>query len=221
MQRLVTFRFDDGYIAGARKAARILRPDPASFFIITGRVREEGAHGSIGDWREMAADGHDIQPHGVVHAGFAEMGDEQKLEEIRGSLAWIRQIQAGPYVFCFPFNRISDIGRHVPDLAAAGFHTVDSSLAAYTNALEPDLDWFRLRSWAVRERHLDHVVDQLEQLPDRTWTILALHSLDGEGHEPWSSDGFSRLVAAVRAASLKIVSVQQAVSHHRSAAQPA
>jgi hypothetical protein len=97
-------------------------------------------------------------------------------------------------------------------LSAAGFATAGSDRAIVFNGLDDDeLDLFRLRSWAVRERHFHTIVDQLDGLPDQSWTILGFHSLDGEGHEPWTSEGFSRLVAIVNAAGLQIVSIREMV----------
>ena len=43
---------------------------------------------------------------------------------------------------------------------------------------------------------------------------LGLHSFDGEGHEPWTSEGFSMLVKAVRDLDYQIVSVGRMIATH-------
>lgn len=223
MARFITFRLDDGFINGATKVAEYLAPSHASFFVVTGLI--SGTHnldhidlfrgkdfGSIGQWQALANAGHDVQPHSVSHANFTTLTVEQQLYEIRESLAIVRRIHRGPYVFGFPHNIMMSLNMTSLGLSAAGFHTVASDCAISFNSLNDQIDLFSLRSWAVREQHFDSIVDQIENnLPDQSWTILAFHSLDGEGHEPWSSEGFSRLVATVRSMDLQIISVARMV----------
>jgi peptidoglycan/xylan/chitin deacetylase (PgdA/CDA1 family) len=224
MARYVSFRFDDGFLDGARKAVDCLSPSPASFFVVTGLVC--GTHcveheklfegrnfGSPDQWRAIAALGHDIQPHSITHANFAALNPDQQRWEIQGSLGFVRSLHRGPYIFGFPYNVIpEDLDLASLDLSAAGFRTVDSARPIAFNRLDDDaLDLFRLQGWAIRESHFQTVVDQVECLPDRSWAILSLHSFDGEGHEPWSSDGFSRLVEAIRRVDLQIVSIRDMV----------
>lgn len=65
----------------------------------------------------------------------------------------------------------------------------------------------------MRERQFVRIVRDLDQaVPDDTWTILALHSLDGEGYEPWTSKGFARLVEAVSSMRYVIVSVAEVLN---------
>jgi peptidoglycan/xylan/chitin deacetylase (PgdA/CDA1 family) len=220
MARFITFRFDDGFIDGARKAAAILHPSPAGFFIVAGLVGGSDRldhielfrgrnFGSLNEWRAIAELGHDVQPHGVSHSNFAELSTDQQRTEVRGSVDLVRGIHGGPYIFGFPYNNmVTDLDLTPFGVSAAGFVTATSEQAIVFNRPgDHEFDLFRLRSWAVRERHFDGIVDQLDSLPDQSWAILAFHSLDGEGHEPWSSEGFSRLLEFVRAAGLQIVSI--------------
>jgi Polysaccharide deacetylase len=225
MARCITFRFDDGFIDGARKAAAALHPSPASFFVVAGLV--DGSvrldhielfrgrnFGSVDEWRAMAELGHDVQPHGVNHKDFAELNAEQQRAEVKTSLDLVRRIHLGPYIFGFPYNNIvADLDLTSLGVSAAGFVTASSDEAIVCNRpRDPEFDRYRLQSWAVRERHFDSIVDQLDSLPEQSWTILAFHSLDGEGHEPWTSLGFARLLACVRAAGLQIVSIRSMVA---------
>lgn len=218
MQRWLSFRFDDGMMQGSQKAARLLEPDAASFFLITdfvsdpsepgGTLPKDGDYGSLERWRRLAAAGHDIQAHSASHANFHDLDVEAQVSEATRSLAFVRRVHPGPYVFCAPFNRLPTVDLAAVGYDAAGFVTLSSDQPIIFNRpAEPELDRFRLRSWAARERHGDAVVDQLAGVPDGAWVILAFHSLDGEGWEPWSSEGLARLIAAVRGLGYTIRSV--------------
>jgi peptidoglycan/xylan/chitin deacetylase (PgdA/CDA1 family) len=224
MARFITFRFDDGFIEGARKAAAFLHPSPASFFIVAGLVTGSDRldhielfrgrnFGSLDRWRAIDELGHDVQPHGVTHCDFAELSADQQRIEVRMSVDLVRGIHGGPYIFGFPYNNmVADLDLTSFGVSAAGFVTASSDEAIVFNRTDdPEFDLFRLRSWAVRERHFHEIVDQLDSPPDQSWTILAFHSLDGEGHEPWTSQGFFRLLEFVRAAGLQIVSIREMV----------
>lgn len=214
--RYISFRFDDGFITGARKAARLLSPDKASFFLITSLLSDHSAlkdleylngpdFGSIEEWSAFSRDGHDIQPHGHRHISFAVSSEADQANDLSLSLAIIKQIHSGPNVFCFPYNAVSPLELPRFGIDAAGFASVPSDSPVQFNRLDETLDLFALKSWAVRERHLETVVDQLaNQTPAGSWTIVAFHSLDGEGYEPWSSDAFARLVKGVRDSGFQI-----------------
>ena len=220
--RYVTFRFDDGFIGGARKAAAVLAPDHASFFLVADLVT--GAFdcpdipgfagcdfGSVAEWREFSAGGHDVQLHSCTHANMALLPPEDQLRELRGSLALGRRIHDGPFVFWHRFNALTQIDFAAEGIAAAGFATRGSEAPVQFNAIDGSADVFCLNSWAVRERHFGDVAGQLADVPGASWVILAFHSMDGEGHEPWSLEGFTRLVAEVRAMGYKIATVAEMI----------
>jgi peptidoglycan/xylan/chitin deacetylase (PgdA/CDA1 family) len=223
MTRFISFRLDDGFIEGARKVAAFLDPSRASFFIVAELVMKTGVadheplfegkdFGSVDEWRVVSGLGHDVQLHGATHANMAVLRPEQQLCEVQDSLSLVRRIHDGPYVFCYPYNAVADLDLAPLGISAAGFETGTSDEPVMFNTVDCALDLYRLKSWAVRERHFDTIVNQLtHHLPDDSWTILAFHSLDGEGHEPWTSGGFSRLVTAVRAMGCQIVTVGEMV----------
>ena len=219
-RRWISFRFDDGYMPGAKKAAALLAPDSASFFVITDRIpgglrsdyqppRKARDCGSLESWRDLSAAGHDIQAHGASHANFGELTPAAQISEAQRALAFIREVHDGPYVFCAPFNVLPAVDLAEVGYDAAGFITLSSDGPVIFNRPgTPELDPFRLKSWAVRERHFDAVVRGLAEVSEDAWVILAFHSLDGEGWEPWSSEGFARLVSAVRSLGYGIRSVR-------------
>lgn len=205
-------------MTGARKAAELLAPDPATFFVVSGNVETyPGAPrqapkfpgSSLEFWRGMSRAGHDVQSHSVTHAHFRALSEHDQRRELRDSLALVRQIHDGPYLFCFPFNEIGDVDLREEGYAAGGFLTLGSNVGPVFHSLDESIEPSRLRSWAVRERHFEWIAQQLaEEVPDHSWVTLAFHSFDGEGHEPWTSSGFARLVTALRAAGYQIRSIR-------------
>jgi peptidoglycan/xylan/chitin deacetylase (PgdA/CDA1 family) len=218
MRRYVSFRFDDGFLSGALKADAMLAPDHGSFFIVTGLV--EKTHrldhiplfvgrefGSIEDWAALARAGHDIQPHSVTHADLSLLTREEQIEEVERSLAFVKKIHAGPYVFCHPFNAQTDLDFAKLGFAAAGFTGRGPRESRPYNDLSA-LNRYQLRSPLAREEEYDRLIETLRaEIPDNAWVILAFHSFDGEGWKPWSSEGFSRLVADVRRLDFQIRTV--------------
>lgn len=218
MPRFVTFRFDDGFLNGARKATAFLYPDPATFFLISDLVENTTLgreplfrgkdFGTLAAWQELSAQGHDIQLHSATHPLFTQISVARQIQEVQTSLAFIQRIHGGPYVFCYPYNTLTQLDLGSLGVSAAGFESQDSQSDVLCNHLNDGLDLFQLKGWAVRERHFDRVIEQLaENVPDSSWTILGFHSLDDEGHEPWSSQKFSELVGAVRTQGYTIESV--------------
>lgn len=119
----------------------------------------------------------------------------------------IQEIHDGPYVFCHPYNRRIDLDFAALGISAAGFETRTSDHPILFNRLDADLDPFALASWAVRERHLERVLAEIRALPNDSWTILAFHSLDDEGHEPWTTAAFRFLVSSCRKLDLTISTI--------------
>ena len=221
--RFVSFRFDDGFIAGARRAVELLAPDKASFFVLTrpdslaktaySHLAADLKFGSREDWIDLSKSGQDVQPHSATHPNFAEISEEQASSEIAESVNFVADIHAGPYIFAFPFNVIPpqlDLSNF--RLSAAGFETRNSAAQIQYNDLGGEsFDLFRLKSWAICERHFHRIIAEIERAPEDSWTILGLHSLDGEGWEPWSSSAFAALVSHLRRSNFMIATVRDMV----------
>jgi peptidoglycan/xylan/chitin deacetylase (PgdA/CDA1 family) len=221
--RLLTFRFDDGFMDGARKAAQILDPYRGSYFIVgdrtLGLAQLDGNpqlcnrnFGAVEEWRAMARHGHDIQPHSYSHRRFSTLSSDEMEAEIRKSVHILRSITDGPLVFAFPFNDVVS----GPDwlelgLEAAGFQTRSSADPILFNDLSA-FDRFNINSWAVRERDWSTIVEALNAVPEGTWTVLAFHSLDDEGFEPWSSESFRKLVSLIGTLGFDIVTAREALA---------
>lgn len=208
--KYLSFRFDDGFFEGARKADALLAPDRGSFFLVTGLVEKTHGvkkeplfsnrdFGTLEQWTALSRAGHDIQAHSVSHARFSEISREEQIAEATGSLETIKKIHSGPYIFCFPYNAIvDDLNFQDMGFAASGFYGRGAENALVFNDLAA-LDPHALRGSMVFEEELDWLTKSLAaDIPDQAWVILGFHSFDGEGHRPWSSAGFSLLVSEVR-----------------------
>ena len=217
--KIITFRFDDGLWEGTLKATKILGPHHASFFIvrdwlencnlpITDEFNQNKYHGSLDKWKILSNLGHDIQAHSCSHQSFSNLSPDERITELTDSLDLIKKIHGPPYAMCYPYNNITpdnllDIG-----YSAGGFLTRTSDQEILYNSLD-NLDLFALNSWAVRERHLNKIKTQLENVPDHSWTILAFHSFDNEGYEPWSQKSFAALVNFVKHNKFSVLSLSE------------
>ncbi|WP_291767477.1 FkbM family methyltransferase [Maricaulis sp.] len=216
--RFLSFKFDDGFMCGAERAAAILGDLPASFFLI-GELLEDGPlkrseplfegreFGNAERWRALLARGHEVQPHSYAHRPFDTLTEDECRSDLERSVKLVRDIASKANVFGFPFNRLASFPMEGLGLIAAGFETCSSDLPPSYHDLDNDIDLWNLKSWAVRESHFEHVAASLRELPDNTWTVLTFHSLDGEGHEPWSSEAFSELVNIVREQNFSVQTV--------------
>jgi peptidoglycan/xylan/chitin deacetylase (PgdA/CDA1 family) len=227
MARYITFRFDDGHIAGARTAAKLPHPDRASFFIITGPIEgtidltnypllASGKYGDLAAWKSLAASGNDIQPHSETHPKFSEISSTEQEVEIRHSLEFVRKIHDGPYIFCYPYNVVPASRPLVNELSASGFRTAVTPSDAAANLIANGLDFFDLQSWEVKQSNLDLILSHLAETPDNAWVVLGLHSLNGEGHDPLTSEQLSKLIDAGRNRSYEIVTVAEMIRRHHS-----
>jgi peptidoglycan/xylan/chitin deacetylase (PgdA/CDA1 family) len=187
----------------------ILAPDPATFFLVANLVTGRSAipheplfegrrFGPPQAWKDLIAAGAEVQPHSVSYANLADLSPQDRLEEVQRSVEDIREIFGRANVFGFPYNALAPTDMASLDLIASGFQTINSAQPPLYHKLGDPIDPWRLRSWAVREVHFESIVRDLAELPDNSWIVLTFHSLDGEGHEPWSSESFRRLVAKLR-----------------------
>lgn len=220
--RIVSFRFDDGLWEGAKKAHKILYPHKGSFFIvrdwlsnvseeIDDKYNNERYHGSIDEWQAMSLSGHDIQAHSCSHSMFSKLDLRTQANEFEGSLECIKKIHNGPYIFCFPYNDIISADLESIGYAASGFITRSSKSPIIYNDLTKKI-WHNLNSWAIRQAHIESIKLEVENLPDDSWVILSLHSLDGEGFEPWDSTSFEDLVRSIEKMGFGILSISEVLN---------
>lgn len=210
-ERYLTFTFDDGYILGARKIDKILHPYKATFYLVTGWVRPNnlairdeyniGAdHGNVEDWKELVKKGHDIGSHSVSHTRPDDFsGDAEALKkEFAESLEFIKKIHPGPYSLSFPYNRAMEIDA-LYDSVRLGY------AGCIYNRLE-SVDLHRITSWSPWPGSMweKRIFWKIGRLPGRSWLVLNLHSVDGEGWHPWTSASLQKLKDYVLARGFEI-----------------
>ncbi|PIN93322.1 hypothetical protein COU54_03505, partial [Candidatus Pacearchaeota archaeon CG10_big_fil_rev_8_21_14_0_10_31_24] len=109
INRYVSFTFDDGFIAGAQKVAKIIHPHKATFYLVTGWVKPnsieikdeyniDADHGDIKQWQKLAQLGHEIGSHTVSHP----IPQEADLDEYIQSLDYLKHFHSGPYSLAMP-----------------------------------------------------------------------------------------------------------------------
>ena len=204
----------------------MLHPSHASFFIVTGPIERSidltnyphltGDYGDFDGWKSLVSSGNDIQPHSKTHRPFSRLSIEDQEIEIRHSLEFVRRIHDGPYIFCYPYNDVPVSRPVVKELSACGFRATDIPNDATVNLLTNGLEFFDLQSWAVKQGNFDLILRHLAEVPDNAWVVLGLHSLNGEGYEPLTSDQLSKLLGAARQLNYEIVTVSQMVRMQKS-----
>lgn len=216
--RIVSFCFDDGFLASAKKIVRAFedRACRACFCVLAAPELVCDPYispSALGDWpywREVRAGGHEIAPHGYAH---------ERLEHLEFETA------------CASISRTWDVfARELPS-----FEPTESLFhLAYLRAPEPIVDWIGARSLGVRgafgangrndllapndRRRVDcvtfggddverRVESRLERFiqSEAGWLVVVLHGLDGEGWGSISSASLGRLLDRALEARLQLL----------------
>ncbi len=220
--RIISFRFDDGLWEGAIKASKILGDYKATFFIVVdwlddnpGIINDDfnmgRSHGSLDSWMEMSESGQDVQSHSKSHRRFSTLNYDERITELIESRKLIESIHDRPILFCYPYNDITQDDLKSLGYSGGGFHTMTSYHPIIYNELS-DYDPFMLRSWAIQEENFSDICHQLKNLPNDTWTILGLHSLDGEGFNPWKYSYLEALFEFIVLQNFKISTISEVLS---------
>jgi len=217
---LVTLSFDDGFKSSSIRTAEIYEKHglAACFNVLAGVGRPDfTGHASfkspLGDfhlWRELAARGHEIMPHGYTHANLAELPFDQARNLIRRTLDIFEEempsFRSETAVFNFPFNASNaELEAWLPTVVRA-FRTWGDAV----NTL-PSPDTVKVtcvsRGPESAEKDLDRRVEELLARPSG-WLVYNTHGLDGEGWGPIGSDYLDSLLG--RLAGVKSVRVAPA-----------
>jgi peptidoglycan/xylan/chitin deacetylase (PgdA/CDA1 family) len=204
---IVTLSFDDGFRKSTVKTAGVFEKFnlPACFNFIAGADTADfnpveyldGDLGDFGLWRELAARGHEVMPHGWVHENLKKMVVEEAkttvlkcLDRFEKELPDFRRETA---VFNFPYNASSsELEAWLPTVVRA-YRTIGDPI----NPL-PSADTVRLTCTSFgpenAEDDVDRCVAELLKRPSG-WLIYNTHGLDGEGWGPISSGYLERLLA--------------------------
>ncbi len=195
-KRFLSFTFDDGFINGAKKIDRILNPYKGTFYIVTGWVHpdnvpfdlsHEGAdRGSFGEWKELSCKGHDVGSHTVTHA-LPDSPDAER--EYKESFEFIKKMHNGPYNFSFPKDIESN-----KDLSFYDSVRIGKKEITYNDLDNVNLN--QIISWSpiIQIYSEKSIFNKIKKAPLNSWTIIEMHSLDGEGPFPWPSKALKSLL---------------------------
>lgn len=213
--RYVTFTFDDGDIQTAREVDRILQPEHATFYVVTGWIapaphadtqdayNQAVDHGGDWDWRALAYHGHDIGSHTVSHC-VPDAANAQG--EYRDSLEYIRRFGVGPFSLSMPW--------HMAGPVDAPYDSIRCGNSVKWNALDADMR--NVGSWTVYPEKFAEIVETLRGAPADCWSVLVFHGFGGRLCPPsWKADDFLRLADTLRVMGWKIRSMAEVTEARR------
>lgn len=203
---VVTLSFDDGFERSSQRTAEIFERfglSAAINVVARGHLGEpdESWHtrwpkGDFGLWNELQARGHEIMPHGLVHANKAELPFDDAKRLIESCLdTFARELdgfEASDAVFAFPYNAST------PELEAwlagvvRGFRTGGEPIMPLPQKGQAKIGCTSLGPGPCDE-HLEGLVEELLARPSG-WLCYNVHGLDGEGWGPLSAATLERLL---------------------------
>lgn len=208
---LLSLCFDDGYAASCRAIADAFEAAQmrAAFCVLTAPERaadpfiRAGVIGGFDLWAELAGRGHEVAPHGHVHANLAELSPADAVAEIDDCLAAFEDRLPGfrseQAIYHCAYNRVTPgalahLRRRVRAVRAtkanAGLNRIGQPLSggAFDAAfpLPPDVGQdarARIDTW-------------LTSPP--SWLVLCFHGVAGEGWGPVPLTTLTALLREVR-----------------------
>ena len=207
-KHFITLSFDDGFRKSFEKIASIHEEFnlPACLNVVaTGHYPDfvwptqytKGIpNGDFVLWNELQDRGHEIMPHGYMHADLESMPFDNSKDLIDKCLdifeSELKGFERKKSVFNFPFNSSTpELEEWLPGQVMAfrtGFEAINplphskmTKLTCTSHGPDPC------------EEHLDQMIDSLLSLPEG-WMIYNTHGLDGEGWGPMSSDYLRKLL---------------------------
>lgn len=228
-RHVVSFCFDDGFAASGETIAQLFeeRGWRAEFCVVTDPVNSADSYikaGQVADfafWREIAARGHRVSPHGDRHIHLGQVPIEEARAEIEAALDR----------FC------AEMG--IADADGPTYHCAYGHLP---DALEP---WLRSRVRAVRTARINSGINPLDWRPDSfafdagfpfppdvagganervtgllagppAWLVLCLHGIDNEGWGPIAREDLARLLDRLAGEEIEVAPPTQAIANWRS-----
>lgn len=211
-RHFITLSFDDGFKKSSIKTAEIFEKYNlrACFNIVAGRsgakdiIFPDKWHkhpaGSWDLWNELINRGHEVMPHGLIHANLAELPLQSAQNIILTNLnifeEKLRGFEPSKSVFNFPYNRST------PEL--------ELWLKAKVMAIRcggpainpiPFKNQFRLTCTTGNKSNIDnHLNREINKLLNQKegWLIYNTHGLDDEGWGPLSSKALNELLSRLK-----------------------
>lgn len=214
--RIVSFCFDDGFLETAGKAwalfaarrlaatycvlaAPELARDP---YIASSRVADWGF------WREAAAAGHEVAPHGWAHEHLGQIPPEAALSSIDRALDAFRLELPGfsPAEAVFHLAYLTAPAEVLTALSARVLAVRRGMGGAGLNPTGPRAPGEGVDCITFGDPAEAQLAARVERFLAREhgWLVLVLHGLDGEGWGPVSSAGLERIVDRLLEAGVRI-----------------
>jgi peptidoglycan/xylan/chitin deacetylase (PgdA/CDA1 family) len=215
--RVVTLSFDDGFERSSLRTAEIFERHGLSAAInvvARGHLGEpvESWHerwpkGDFGLWNELAARGHEVMPHGLVHANKAALPFAESVRLIERCLDVFTTALAGfdaaRAVFAFPYNASTpELEAWLPTVVRA-FRTSGDPIMPTPQPGQTRIGCASFGPSACDE-HLESLVDELLARPSG-WLCYNTHGLDDEGWGPLSATTLERLLERLTAAGVRVL----------------
>lgn len=208
--RIVSLTFDDGFTDSFTRIAAIhekfklpacLNPiawaDKLDYLSPDGSSKRLEA-GDWNLWRELASRGHEIMPHGMMHANKASLRRQDAQNLILRNLEYFEQQLPGfdrsRAVYNFPYNATTpELEAWLPKVVRAfrggwinhGINPMPSRTTAIVRTIG--------HGPGNCEAHLDQCLAELLKR-DEGWLVYNLHGLDEEGWGPIGTSYLERLL---------------------------
>lgn len=205
---IITLSFDDGFLNSNLKIAEIYETYglSACFNVLSepSLVPRNSAENlnkncPLGDfeiWNELQARGHEIAPHGSVHANKSKMPFEEAKRMIQKCLdtfaSELANFKAEECIFNFPYNDSTPKIDNWLSTVVAGFRASGGGLnpLPYEGMKKLTTVGFGPENC---ETHLDQQIDDL-LLRDEGWLLYTVHGLENEGWGPLSAKYLDKLL---------------------------
>lgn len=210
-KHIITLSFDDGFKKSSLLTAEIFEKHklPACINVIaTGhekdfKVPDEYQVTEKGDfvlWNELKARGHEIMPHGYMHANKTTIPLQEAKDLITRCLDYFSKhlegFKPGAAIFNMPYNASTpELEAWLSDQVLA-FRTGGPGInpTPYKGQRKLTCSAFGPGS---TEKHLEQEIDTLLKQPSG-WLIYNTHGLNGEGWGPMSADFLDGLLARLK-----------------------
>jgi len=197
---LISFTFDDGFEKSGRNLAAMFEEfGLRTSLSIIARGAEPGfpppdewhnaPRGSWELWNELAARGHEINPHGLDHTNPRSFPEDENARKLEECIAIFREKLGGfdpaKSVYCCPYNSVTPQFEELLRKKFRGYRPGGNPVNP-----PPSKAARRINCWSDGPGNADA---NLEALINRFlssaggWLVLGMHGLDEEGWGPLSS----------------------------------
>lgn len=218
MTKAISFCFDDGFQASADKIQRIFaqRNQSACFCVLTAAELAEDPFiraAPIADWaywRDAAAAGHEVAPHGYAHEYFGKLSVAAACDSVQRALDSFQQELPG-FDPTRSFYHLAYLAAPVPVVQWIGERTLGARMAlgrggrndlsAWSHGMPIDCITFAPPDAdELGRQRIERFIQEEEG-----WLVLVFHGLDGEGWGTLSSDALARMLDDVERAGVVVM----------------